>query len=220
MTEELHPIGYMEGGKLTGLGVEMVREMLKILKLPDNIQVLPWPRAYNYIQSKPNHILFAMGRSPAREQLFKWVGPLISNQTFFYQNTQSNIKITSMEEAKKVNKIGVMISGFNHTLLKSLGFKNLIPNTNYNSLLNMLKQGRLDLVPAGVINIDFVLREAGISRAEVSRSDVMVYDSKLYIAFSKDIKGEVITQWQIALQKIKENGVHNKIYKKYLGNDP
>ncbi len=217
MTEELRPIGFMQDGKLTGLAVEVVREILKIVQHPDNITVLPWARAYNYIQNRPKHILFAMGRSPVRENLFKWVGPIVSNKTYMYKKKGSDIHITTLDEAKNVGAIGVIVDDFNHTLLKSKGFTNLTTKTNYPSLFNMLAQGRLDLVPCGELNVNALINEANV-KGEIESSNVLIFNSKLYIAFSKDFSDSTVNKWQQALDTLKKNGKNNKIIKRYTEN--
>jgi polar amino acid transport system substrate-binding protein len=216
MTEEFRPFGYKENGKIKGMAVDVVREILRIVKHRENIVILPWARAYLNIQNEPKHILFAMGRSPARENLFKWVGPIFSNRTFFYKKRDSNIHIETMEDAKKVKAIGVVINDFNHTLLKSKGFKNLRPNTNHMSNIKMLILNRLDLVPSGELGIEISMHEAKIESKMIERTKVLVFDSKLYIALSKDIPDSVVQQWQEALEQVIRDGIHAKIRKKYI----
>ena len=42
ITEEYPPLSFNENGIITGSSVEVVREMLRRLKQPDNIVMLPW----------------------------------------------------------------------------------------------------------------------------------------------------------------------------------
>ena len=217
MTEELPPLSYEENGKITGLSVELVREILKIVDHPDNIAILPWARAYMYAQDKPKHILFAMGRNPVRENLFKWVGPLVSNRTHFYKRRGSDVHIKSMEDAKKVKAIGVVKNDFNHVQLESEGFKNLVINVTVLPNIKMLALDRIDLLPSGEIGLYKAVKKIGVDPNLIERTDVMIFDSKLYIAFSKDTPDSEIEKWQKALDQIKENGIHAKTVNKYLG---
>jgi len=50
MTEEYPPFNYSDGGKLSGLAVEVMQAMVKKLGHPEDIEMLPWARAYGLIQ--------------------------------------------------------------------------------------------------------------------------------------------------------------------------
>jgi CheY-like chemotaxis protein len=57
-TEDSPPGNYLNEGKIEGLAVDIVREILVRLKLPDNIEVVPWARGYTLALNQPNVALF------------------------------------------------------------------------------------------------------------------------------------------------------------------
>jgi polar amino acid transport system substrate-binding protein len=76
------------------------------------IRLMPWARAYKQIINKPNKILFSMTRTPQREYLFKWVGPIANNSFVFYARSDSKITINSLEDAKDEKyKVGTYLDG-------------------------------------------------------------------------------------------------------------
>ncbi len=53
LTEEFPPYNYTEGGKITGLGTEVVEAVLQQLGLQGQFQSLPWARAYETASNVP-----------------------------------------------------------------------------------------------------------------------------------------------------------------------
>ena len=88
-TENSPPANYLAGGRLQGLSVEIVREILRRRNIPDSIEMVPWARGYALALNQPNVALFSTTRLPQREKLFKWVGPIYS-QTWGLYGKQSS----------------------------------------------------------------------------------------------------------------------------------
>ena len=67
-TEEIPPWNYTQDQKLTGFSVEIVREMLRDLKIEDNITVVPWARGYRATLAGGRSVLFSIARTEHREK--------------------------------------------------------------------------------------------------------------------------------------------------------
>jgi polar amino acid transport system substrate-binding protein len=77
MTEDYPPSNYIENGVLKGVAVDVLKAVWKKINSKEmHIQLYHWARGYQLALTKPNTMLFAMTRSPEREKLFKWVGPI------------------------------------------------------------------------------------------------------------------------------------------------
>jgi polar amino acid transport system substrate-binding protein len=57
-TEDSPPANYLANGRIKGLSVDIVREILSRLNLPDNIQAVPWARGYTLALTQPSVALF------------------------------------------------------------------------------------------------------------------------------------------------------------------
>jgi len=215
-TEDFPPFGYTKNGKLTGLSVEIVSEILKKLSYKNKIQIRPWARAYRETLLGPNKILFSMARNKERETLFKWVGPLVSDRVFFYKKRNSDIVIKNMMDAKRVNRILLTREFPEYTYLKKLGFDNLNETVTPIQNFKMLMKDRGELVPMGELAVPQTLKKAGIDARNIERTKVKLYEVNLYIAFSKDISDGEIYKWQEALDFVKSSGLYEKILKKYI----
>lgn len=216
MTENLPPFNYEENGQIKGISVEIVREILQEVGHPDHIEVLPWARAYRIINHKDNCVLFSMSRRPEREKKFKWVGPLVEQNYYFYKRQGSPITIDTLDQARNLKSIGVPRDFMVHILLETKNFKNLDVSNHPVQDLKKLMLNRVDVVPMGELNLIPTLKEAGISPDQVERTGHIIYHSVLYIAFSPNIDDQIIQTWQEALDKLKANGTYQKIRDKYL----
>jgi polar amino acid transport system substrate-binding protein len=214
MTEEFPPFNYTEDGKLTGLSTDVMSEVTKRIGHSSNFEMLPWARAYGLIQKKDGLILYSMTRTEAREDLFKWVGPVASNKWVFFTKKGSGITVSSLEDAKKVKKIGAYKDDAAETFLKAEGF------TNVDSVLDDIQN--VPKLMAGRIDLWIVGELQGIHKAKQKGADdklekaLDVKDTQLYIAFSKNTADEEIAKWQKALDDMKADGTYDEILKKYM----
>ncbi|MCA9749901.1 MAG: hypothetical protein KC414_12405, partial [Romboutsia sp.] len=69
-----------ESGRPIGINTDIVLEMFQIMgnnKTANDILIVPWARGYSQAKSKTAAVaLFSTTRTKAREDLFKWVGPI------------------------------------------------------------------------------------------------------------------------------------------------
>lgn len=215
MTEEYPPFNFSDGEKITGLSTEVITEVAKRVGHPTDIEMLPWARAYGLIQNKDGLILYSMTRTEAREELFKWVGPVAANKWVLFAKKGSEYTISSLADAKNVRKIGTYKDDAAESYLQAEGFGNLESVVNDEQNVLKLMAGRIDLWIVGEFQ--------GIHRAKMKGVDsdklqkvLDVKDTQLYIAFSKETEDAVVAKWQKALDEMKADGTYDTIVKKYM----
>lgn len=216
MTENYPPFNYEENGKVVGITTEIVEEIQKRIEDTRDIKLMSWARAYRDILNKPNKILFSMTRTPQREYLFKWVGPVSDNSWVFYAKADSNIVINSLEDAKDPRyKIGTYYQGANEIFLRDNNFDNLysVPRDQLN--IKKLIRGRINLWAAGETQGLYKAKQLGINPNQIKKI-YKIKDTQLYIAFSRTTPNSIINQWQNELDKMKKDGTYQKIMDKYL----
>lgn len=215
LTEEYAPFNYTKNAKVTGLATEVVAEVAHRMDHSFYPEVMPWARAYLIAQTKPNIILYSTTRIPDRENLFKWVGPIIATQLSFFVRKDSSLTIQHLEDAKSLGSIGVYRDDVAEMLLKSLGFNNLDSVTDDTLNAKKLVKGRLDAWFTGNAQGYYRASEAGVV---TQIKDIYQYPEALemYMAFSKDTPDSVIQLWQEALDGMKRDGSYRAIQKKYI----
>ncbi len=209
-TEDSPPANYLDGGKLHGLSVEIVREILRRLKMPDTIQVVPWARGYTLALTQPNVALFSTTRLPQREKLFKWVGPLYYQTWGFYGKKGSQIKISSLEDARKVARIGTYHKDAKKQYLQAQGFRNLVSTNKNISNIRHILDGSIDLWVSSDFNMPYLARQADVAPDQLE----LVFPFKKvinYIAFSSQTSDSLVGKWQQTLDEIRRDGTYDRL---------
>ena len=205
LTEEYPPFNFTQNGKLTGVTTKVVQEITRRLGVTVSIEVVPWARGYERLCTEPNIVLFSTARTPERESIFHWVGPIYSLRLGFYARKADARHIRSLNAAKRMGSIATYRADFGEQTLKSLGFTNLDSSNNPQSCVRKLMSGRVDLWFSDNIGATKVAREAGIDPNEIE--EVFTYkQNSSYIAFSKQTSLTVVQQWQKTLDEIKADG--------------
>lgn len=217
VTEEYPPVTFMKDGKPSGLVTDMIREIAARLKLPDNIRLTSWKNAYNMALVHPKVVLFSAERTPERESLFQWVGPVGKNSSIFYAKKGSGIRINNLEEAKAISAIATTTNWFTEQHLKREGFQNLLSSPDPRANVKQLMDGEVQLSVFTDITIQELAREAGYSMDDLEPVFTMV-QTDFYIAISKDTPTDVVQAWQSTLDGLKKDGTFEKIYRRYLPN--
>jgi polar amino acid transport system substrate-binding protein len=217
VTEEYPPITFMKDGKPSGFVTDMVREIAARQKLPDNIRLTSWKNAYNMALVHPKVVLFSAERTPERESLFQWVGPVGKNSAIFYAKKGSGIRINSLEEAKAIASIATTTNWFTEQHLKREGFKNLLSSPDPRANVRQLMDGKVQLSIFTDITIEELAREAGYSINDLEPVFTMV-QTDFYSAISRDTPADVVRAWQSTLDSLKKDGTFEKIYRRYLPN--
>ncbi len=215
LTEDYPPVTFVKDGKATGLGTEVVREILRRVSVPDVITVVPWSQGYDSALNQPNVVLFTMDRTVQRENLFKWVGPIGSNTSAFYAKKGSGIVIRSMDDAKKVKSIATCSSWFTEQMLRDAGFTNLVSSPLPTDNVKQLVEGRVQLSVFTDITIPSIARQAGYHLDDMEQV-FPIQKTDFYIAFSKGTPDSVVQAWKSAFEAMKADGTFAAIYGKWV----
>ena len=209
-TEDSPPANYLEKGRLKGLSVDIVREILRRLNIPARIQVVPWARGYTMALTQPNVALFSTTRLPQREKLFKWVGPLYHQTWGFYARRDSAITINSLGQAKSVARIGTYYKDAKEQYLLANNFRNLVSTNKNLSNIRHLMDGSIDLWVSSDFNMPNLAQQAGIDPDRLK----LVFPFKRvqnYIAFSNQSPDALVAIWQQTLDELKEDGTYDRL---------
>jgi polar amino acid transport system substrate-binding protein len=175
---------------------------------------MPWTDGYRLAREEGNVILFSTTRSPAREKLFKWVGPLVPNDSALFARKDSGIVIKTIDDARKVKRIGVYKDDFGELLLKGKGFTNLDAVLENRMNVPRLLNGDIELWIANELTGRFMIAQAGAGD-KIEKVLAMQKDD-MYIAFSRNTPDEVIARWQRVLDEFKADGTYGQIFVQWM----
>ena len=214
LTENLPPLNYVENGTLVGSSVEIVKEIQQRIGSTEPIEVYPWARAYKMALEEENVILFGMTYTEDRSNLFKWVGPLATKRDILLARKDDSFSITSLEDAKKVERIGTLRDDVRGKLLEKKGFTNLEPVSDEQKNAQKLALGRIDLWAYKKPGFRTVCTLAQVDPdqfVEVAH----LKKSELKIAFSKKTSDTIVARWQSAFDDMVKDGTIQKIKDKW-----
>lgn len=222
ITEDWAPYNYSADGILTGLSVEIVHAILDELELSAPIELFPGLRAKEMFDHETRIIMITLYRTPEREGLYKWVGPIDTGAIYLYQREENPAVYYTLEDAKTARGICCRNGGLIRDLLLLNGFTNLLDFAGDSvQVYNMLLSGRGELgISDTDLGVTHYLKLMGVPPSALKRTGVKVFESDLYIAFSKDFSEETVALWQDALNALKQNGTYDVLYRKYAAELP
>jgi polar amino acid transport system substrate-binding protein len=219
ITEVYPPFNFVESNQnVTGQSTEVVRAIMQKLGIQASIEVMPLADGLDLAQKGPNVAIFSLNRTPQREALFKWVGPIGRYEQAFYAKKGSTISLGRLEDAQKAGKIGVYRGDAGNQFLASQGFTNLDESQSDVEALKKLMDNQVQLWLGNTRGLEITAKEADVNPDDLVALPVVVIEADLYIAFSKDVPDSTVAAWQSALDSLKtETDIDNKtVYDKIL----
>jgi polar amino acid transport system substrate-binding protein len=205
-TEQFPPYNYLENGTLKGLSVELleaVTEKTGTLVTRDQVHIVPWTEAYQTVLATNNTVLFSTGRLPARENSFKWAGPIHTYSTVLFARPDQKIVIAGPDDLKGY-RIGVIKDavGVKQLLGKGVNESQLVTGTNASVLIAKLAGGEIDLwaypEPAGRYLTGQQTGNPGTFEIVYTLPPL-----ELWYAFNKDVPDSTVQSFQNALDELK-----------------
>ena len=218
MTEDWIPYQYEEDGRLKGIAVDLLVEMLKrtgSIQGRKDIKMYPWTRGYQIVQNQKNTILFSTTRTKEREKKFKWVGPIFRNTTYLIGKKSRDLRVNSAEDLVKFN-IGTVIEDAGERYMVALGvpLTNLQRNTKAVYNIKKLEIDRIDFVVCGWTAFVNDAKQAGIDPQRY-KPVYTVDTADISYAFNVQTPDWIIRIFQSALDSIKDEGKLTEINKRY-----
>jgi polar amino acid transport system substrate-binding protein len=215
ITEDYKPFNYLENSALKGLAPDMLKEICEQLNIPFQVSILPWDEAYTLAQQTDNAVLFSTDMNSVRKDLFKWAGPIVSSDWLFYALPKSLITLNTLDDAKKVERIGVLSDYSIEQYLTEKGFTNLVVCSDITDAFDKLLKEEIDLVPSDRFTAEAALNN--LDKTIYSVSEKMVIKTEMtYVAFNKNVPDDVVADFQLEIDRLKGNGVMKTLYQTYF----
>jgi len=204
-TEQNPPYNYIDEGKVSGISTTLVETLFSQCghQVSENtIQLLPWARAYHEVLNEKNTMLYSMARSPEREALFQWVGPIGKMTLAIIAKKSTQLNVSSPTILHRYT-IGTIPDTASEKALLSLGFRTdeLDRFANVSSQFKKLKENRIDAIAFSVEGAFSLLKEMGCNALDYEVVYVLK-ESDLYFAFHKDTNQKTITAMNETLKTL------------------
>lgn len=218
LTENYPPYNMAINGKnfapddnIDGISADIVREMFKRAGIKYALSLrFPWDRIYNLALEKPNYGVFSTARTPAREALFKWVGPIGPDDWIMLAKSDSQVSLTKLEDAKQYN-VGAYKGGAVGSYLIEQGLEPLLSLRDQENI-KKLQDGKIDLWATGDPAGRYLAKLEGVSGL---KTIMRINKSELFLALNRETPDEVVQKLQAALDQMRAEGYVDDIINNY-----
>ncbi len=216
ITEEYPPVTFMGADhRPSGFVVEIVEALMEQVGMDQEILVAPWAIGYDLALNLPNILLFSMDRTPLRDPLFAWIGPVGSNTAYLYGRRSFEPTLPDLSAAKASPAIGTTQDWWTEQLLKELGFTNLKSSLDPRDTVRQLIHGDVELAIFTDLTASSLFESAGYSINDVVPL-LPVWTQDFYIAASEGTHPHLVYQMQKALDAMKRDGRFERIIRSYV----
>jgi polar amino acid transport system substrate-binding protein len=210
-TEQAPPYSVREGERVIGIGADTVREIMGRANIDHTIELLPWKRAYAAALERSDACVFSTTRTPEREALFKWIGPIGEADWVLMGRADRKLHLNSLEDARNY-RIGTYNGDARDQYLRARGFK---VDPAPNDLLNLRKlmADRIDLWAASI-------RRGGVALARMGYADkvvpVFVFNRiRVYLACNRGVPDAMTARMETAYESMARDGSLERILHRY-----
>jgi polar amino acid transport system substrate-binding protein len=221
VTEEFPPYNYTDNGKVTGFATAVVEAVLREIHVEGRIQSMPWARAYDTAVNSEDVLIYSIGRTDARDKIFKWVGVIAPADWCLFSLPRRNLRLASLEMAKQYQTATVN-QDVGEQFLAARGFavgKNLQSSGKYAFNYEKLKLGRVDLWVANSFVAAYLARQAGDDPNKALTCSYHFADlgsEGLYMAFGAKTSDAYVDRFKSGLEAIRRKGVFDALQRKWL----
>lgn len=210
-TESAAPHSMLEGKRVVGIGADTVREIMARARIDHTIELLPWKRAYTAALERPDTCVFSTTRTPEREPLFKWIGPIGEADWVLMGRADRHLRLDTLEDARRY-RIGTYNGDARDQYLRSRGF-DVDPAPN--DLINprKLMANRIDLWAASIRRGSDTVARMGYGDKIVP---LLVFNSvRVYLACNRAVPDALTARMETALVAMERDGTLQRILRRY-----
>lgn len=209
LTENLPPFSMAAGGgnfakddAVQGLSSDVVRGMCRRAAVDCQLILrFPWDRLYQQTLSDAGYGLFSTIRTPEREALFKWVGPIATSDWVLLARGDSTLQVDNLQQAAAYR-----IGGYrNDAISQYLIDRGLEVQTSLQDKENLgkLDKGQIDLWATDGITGRYQARQAEMDALRVVHR---FNSADLYLALNVATPDELVRKLQQALEQMRSEG--------------
>lgn len=206
-TEEYPPYNYAEMGVAEGIAVDVLNEVLTgegINPKDADIRVESWSEGYQTVIHTPMTAIFSTARTPEREHLFKWAGPVFSSENVLFAREDMNVTVSGPRDLAQL-RIGIIRDDIAGADLLSLGIvpKDLVVSTNSSEIVSLLESAEIDAWAYAELPGEMILARASGEGLQAQYKKVYSLGTRDYFfAFNREVPDEVVDEFQAGINRL------------------
>lgn len=195
-------------GAIEGENVKIVKELFKRAGLKVDIKMDVWEKSFDAAKKTANQGVFTAIRSPEREKLFQWVGPISVTRWVLLAKKSKNVKINELTDAFKLKIGGVANDAKTQYLEKAGATVDKVDDDSKNA--KRLKDDAIDVWVTGYISGMKHAKDVGLTDLE---EVYMLREDSGYIALNLDTPSKTVLDLNRIVDEMKSEGLLNATMK-------
>jgi polar amino acid transport system substrate-binding protein len=130
-------------GKLSGYAIELVENILNTAGVEQTILAAPWERVLKEGREKANVLVFAVARTPEREQDFHWITAITANVYGIYALKSKHQKLHQLTQLASFGEVAVLENDFRQNILEKYNYIKVAPQNDWSSAIQALLNNKV-----------------------------------------------------------------------------
>jgi len=197
-----------------GRGVihDLVVEAARRVGQSTHIEYMPWYRAQEIAQSEPFIGILALTRSPEREDKYRWLLHLLTDDLVLVGSP--GVDVSDLSKVRD-RPVGVLERSGAEALVRSLGFTHVSPQPEEWMNAKRMKDRSIDAWVAPRAMVVHAVREVR-GNLDVLQFGQVIRPSQLWLAASKSLSDADAKPWQDAWAAMQADGTADRIIRRNL----
>ncbi|GAB5379423.1 MAG: ABC transporter substrate-binding protein [Aliiglaciecola sp.] len=170
--------------QLRGMLVDVVNGVLSEANIKQQILAAPWERVEREARVKSNVLVFALARTPERENYYHWITPLTANVFAVYGHSATKDHYQHLDELKNISSIAVLNNDVRHKILLNAKMTNIRPYESWQEAVDSVVNGQSEAIFLSDAGMQFFCEKSTNNCKELKR--VFMYERMFsYLVLSK-----------------------------------
>ncbi|MCZ4338642.1 substrate-binding periplasmic protein [Shewanella colwelliana] len=209
LTYDVAPFAFTNDEQNQGLLIEVLDELFKRSRLEYQVQFLPLKRAIISVEHDNNACVLPIERSQEREVHFQWISPVLVSRYGLFGLPESQIHLTTLEDAKPY-VIGSFLGSGVGEYLKDFGFRVELTTSNRQNVNKLLRK-RIPFWAAELVSANHLMKKARVNLTP----ELVFYTSLRAMACNKEMDVNKTESLQASLLSMYHDGFLTTLYAKY-----
>ncbi|WP_293766254.1 transporter substrate-binding domain-containing protein [uncultured Aquitalea sp.] len=220
--ENLPPFSFVEGGKVVGVDVDMLREAARRAHVALDIQPMPWKRVLQELRQGDVPLASPLFRTPEREAFADYLGPVHISMLGLFVRKDRMFPFNKVDDLQG-KRLGVMRGFVMQDELDAAikaGRVQVEEGTTVEQNVGKLVLGRVDAFINNVASTYYQVRGTPAAQQIVVLPVLLQEHRPAFLAASKAARGAALPGVEAlgkALQKQMQDGTYQKILAGYTG---
>ncbi|REL35155.1 substrate-binding periplasmic protein [Thalassotalea euphylliae] len=230
---EVPPFSWQQENEVVGINMDVAAQAAQTMGYQVDRKILPLKRALSTLSHQPNTLMAGLARTPEREHLYTWIGPVVSIKVGLL-SWQEHIKASQGKQlmagsAIALDDAGSIASEAPHyraklcvhydtpmeAWLKNHGETDYIAVTSEHACLSLLAEKLVKHWFTEFHLARYLTSKSSYPVENLVEHEVLI-EPELYLAGGLNMSSTDIEEWRMALEQMAEAGDIDKIIKRYV----